>query len=136
MSEKNKALVRRTGEIWNQGDLSAAEEVYAADVVLHSSVAGERTGVEAVKQAIRAQRAAFPDLQVTIEHLIAEGDMVVNHVSLTGTHQGEFAGLAPSGKPWKATAISVVRVADGKVAEIWGVADQLDVLRGLGASPS
>jgi steroid delta-isomerase-like uncharacterized protein len=136
MSEKNKAVVRRTAKVWNEGDLSAADEVYAADVILHSSVAGERIGVEAVKRAIRVQRAAFPDLKIAIEHLVAEGDTVVNHVSMTGTHVGEFAGIPPSGKPWAATAISVLRVADGKIAEIWGVTDQLDVLRGVGTSPS
>jgi steroid delta-isomerase-like uncharacterized protein len=137
MSEENKALLRKSvTEAWLGGDMSVADEVYAADVILHSPVAGETTGIDAVKGVIRASRAAFPDLQMRIEHLVAEGDLVVNHVSMTGTHVGEYAGIPPSGKPWKAEAISIVRIADNKIVEIWGLTNQLEVLRGVGTTPS
>jgi steroid delta-isomerase-like uncharacterized protein len=137
MSERNKALLRRSvEEAWLKGNMEVADEVYAADVVLHSPLAGETTGIDAVKGVIRAARAAFPDFRIEIEHLIAEGDMVVNHTSTTGTHEGEYAGIPPSGKPFKAEGISIARVADGKVAEIWGLTNLIELLRGVGTTPS
>jgi steroid delta-isomerase-like uncharacterized protein len=137
MSERNKALLRRSvEEAWLKGDMAVADEVYAADVILHSPLTGETTGIDAVKGAIRAMRAAVPDVQMRIEHLIAEGDMVVNHTSMTGTHKGEYAGIPPSGKPFKAEGVSIVRVADGKIAEIWGLTNVMEVLRGVGTTPS
>ena len=137
MSESNKALLRRDlEEVWNQGNLDAIDELFAADVILHEAPPGALSGAEGVKQVVAGYRAAFPDLHFTIEDLIAEGDRVVNRWSLTGTHKGELMGIPPSGKQVTSTGISIVRIADGKIVEIWGASDQLGLMQQLGAVPS
>jgi len=134
MSEKNKSVLRRAAEeLWNQGDLSAAEELYDADVVLHGAMPGLSSGVEGVKQVVAAYRAAFPDLCLTIEELIAEGDKIADRWSWTGTHKGEFMGVAPTGKKVTAKGVSIVRIADGKIVEIQSASDRLDLMQQLGA---
>lgn len=79
---------------------------------------------------------AYPDLQLTVEDVIAEGDKVVGRNVVTGTHLGEHLGLAPTGKPVVYNEIFVFRVVDGRIAEIWGVADVFSQLRQLGAIPA
>jgi steroid delta-isomerase-like uncharacterized protein len=136
MSERNKDLLRRAlDQAWNEGDLSAVEEFYAADVVLHGSIPGAK-GVEGVRRVISAYRAAFPDLQITIEDLVAEGTKVVNRWLMTGTQKGEFMGVAPTGKRVTSTGISIVSVEDAKIVEIWGESDRLGLMQQLGAVPS
>jgi predicted ester cyclase len=76
--------------------------------------------------------SAFPDLQIEIEDLIAEGDKVVGRVTARGTHQGAFMGIAPTGKPVSFNAIDVVRIAGGKIVERWSQADNLALLQQLG----
>ena len=137
MSESNKGLLHRViDEVWNQGDLSVAEEVYAADVMLHGSAPGLPPGIEGVKQVIAAQRDAFPDVRITIEDLVSEGDKVAERWTMRGTHKGEFMGIPATGKQVTSTGLVIVRIADGKIAEIWGASDQLDRMRQLGAIPS
>jgi steroid delta-isomerase-like uncharacterized protein len=120
MSEDNKAWFRqKMGEIWNEGNLDAAGEVYAADVVIHNAAPGNPGGLEGVKFTVSSVRAAFPDLQFNVEDLIAEGDQIVQRWSWTGTQKGEFMGAPPTGKKTKVSGISIVRIADAKIAEIW-----------------
>ena len=120
MSEEIKARLRRGWDrTWNQGDLTAIDEVYAADVVIHNAAPGTPAGIEGVKLTIGAFRAAFPDLQFTLEDLIAEGDKAVNRWSMTGTQQGEFRGAPPTGEKMTMSGLSMMRIANGKIAEIW-----------------
>ena len=137
MSESNKTLLRRDAEeVWNQGNLDAVDELFATDVILHEAPPGVSPGAKGVKQLIAGYRAALPDFHLTIEDLIAEGDRVVNRWSMTGTHKGELMGIPPTGKKVTSTGISIVRIADGKIAEIWGASDQLGLMQQLGAIPS
>ncbi len=80
--------------------------------------------------------AAFPDLHVTPEDVIAEGDSVVARLTSRGTHQGEFQGIPPTGKQITLTGIEVFRIADGTIAERWGEFDFLGLLQQLGVIPS
>jgi steroid delta-isomerase-like uncharacterized protein len=75
---------------------------------------------------------AFPDLHITVEELIAEGDKVVEKDMVTGTHQGEYNGLPPTGKSVSYNEIFIMRFVNGRIAEIWGVVDVLSQLRQLG----
>ena len=137
MSESNKTLLRRDAEeVWNQGNLDAVDELFATDVILHAAPPGVPPGAKGVKQLIAGYRAALPDFHLTIEDLIAEGDRVVNRWSMTGTHNGELMGIPPTGKKVTSTGISIVRIADGKIAEVWGASDQLGLMQQLGAIPS
>ena len=106
-------------EIWSKGNLDAAGEIYAADVVIHNAAPDNPGGLEGVKYTVSGVRAAFPDLQFNVGDLIAEGDKVVQRWSWTGTQDGEYMGTPPTGKKTTVGGISIVRIANGKIAEIW-----------------
>lgn len=137
MSEENKAIVRRQEEeLFTQGNLDAADEIYARNYVGHDpSNAEDIRGLEAAKQAAADYREAFPDPQVTIEDLIAEGDRVAARVRFRGTHQGELEGLAPTGRRVESTGIIISRIEGDKIAEDWANFDDLGLMRQLGAIP-
>jgi steroid delta-isomerase-like uncharacterized protein len=136
--EQNKAIPRRvTDEAWNRGNLAVLDELIAPDFVRHTPLRPEGVrGIEGFKHHVVTTRAAFPDAQFTIGDEIAEGDKVVNHWTFRGTHQGEFGGIPPTGKTVTMTGIAIVRIADGKVAEIWDEVDALGLLRQLGVLPT
>jgi len=136
-AEENKALFRRyVEEGWAKGNVEVADEVFADRYVAHQpdGFAQER-GPEDVKQFLRQYREAFPDLQITIEDQIAEGEKVVTRWSSRGTHQGEFRGIGPTGNEVRLTGIGIFRFSDGKVVESWDNFDQLGMLRQLEAIP-
>ena len=128
-TEENKALARRLiEEAWNQGNLAVVDELLAYDHVPHHSMIGDRPpSRELYKQFIVRTRAAFPDMHATIEDQIAEGDKVVTHWSVQGTHQGVFQGHSPTGNQMRVTGIVIDRIVDGKVVE--GVKQEFPALR-------
>ena len=123
-AEENKALARREWEeIFTQGNLDAAEEIYAPNYLSHETATAVRPasedihGVEVDRQIAAARRQAFPDLHITIEDQIAEGDKVATRFRARGTHLGELAGRAPTGKEVEVTGINMCRIEGGKIAE-------------------
>ena len=131
MSEVNKELMRRFAEkVVNAHDLSAADQLVDVNVIEHGR--GLESGLAGFKQGMEMFFAAFPDLTMTIEDLIAEHDKVVARSTFRGTHQGTFMGLDPTGRKFKVTAIDVVRFADGKAIEHWGLTDRHSLLEQLG----
>ena len=136
MSEQNKAVIRRWIEALNAGDLDVADEIYARDFVMHDPGTPDRLpGPEGTKQTFAGFRASFPDFYVTIEDFVAEGDKVAWRLSATGTHEGEYLGIAPTGKQVSFTAICVTRLVDGKFVEGWQNVDNLGMLQQIGAIP-
>jgi len=137
MSEQNKALERRLiEEVWNRGDYAVVDELVASDYVGHSSSPEtEMHGTAGYRQFYVALRTAFPDLQVTIEDQIAEGDEVVSRWTARGTHKGAYAGIPPTGKHGMVTGVTVERIADGKVVECWTNSDELGLLQQIGVIP-
>ncbi len=134
-TQANKAIVRRLIEAaWNQGNLAVIDELIAPDYVLHIDAPGPG-GREGYKQDVAMHRSAFPDLQFTIDDLVAEGDKVVLRATLRGTHQGEYIGIPPTDKAITLTAISVRRIADGQIAEEWVELDMLGLLQQFGVIP-
>jgi len=132
-TEANKAVERRVfEEIWNQGALEVADEVFASDAVLHGLAAGDLAGPAAFKQVVAAYRAAIPDIHWTVDDQIAEGDTVVSRLTGTGTHQGELMGIPATGLKVAVTSIAIVRIADGKIQESWNSWDQMGLLQQLG----
>jgi predicted ester cyclase len=121
--EENKALVSRAqGVLWNHtGNLDAAAELFAPD------------HVEDAKQEAANVRRGFPDLESTIEDLIAERDKIVAHWRAQATHRGEYMGIPPTGNRVNFTGISIYRIEGGKIAESWGVSDLLGMMQQLGA---
>ncbi|MFF2204581.1 ester cyclase [Streptomyces sp. NPDC058145] len=109
------------------------DEVVEPGLIFHAPVPTGVTGVQALKEVWTVLLRAFPDLRVEIEDVIAEGDKVVYRNTVTGTHLGEYRGLAPTGRSVRYGEIFVFRLAGGRIAEIWGVVDVLSQLRQLGA---
>jgi steroid delta-isomerase-like uncharacterized protein len=135
--EENKTIVRRyVEEAWNKGNVDIIDELMAPNYARHIAGPGGALNREGNKQRIAGLRAAFPDIQVTVEDIVAEADKVTIRVSMNGTHQKQFQGIAPTGKQVSITAIDIIRLTDGKIVDHWGVADQLALLQQLGAIPS
>jgi len=136
MPGRNEAVVRRImEEVLNRGCIELLTELVAADHVGHDPL-GDHYGPEGLRIAVAEYRAAFPDLQVTVEDLVTEGDRVVHRFTLRGTHVGSFMGIPPTGRVVTAGGITIDRLADGKVAESWISLDALNLLRQLGAAPT
>ena len=121
----NKALVRRYwDEVVNPGNLDLIDELYAPNFVLHAPD-GDVYGPDGVRRQLAAYRAAFPDLAVTLEDLLAEGDKVVRRFTLRGTHRGPFLGVPVSGRRVELGGIAIDRVAGGLLVESWVQVDGL-----------
>ena len=134
-TEQNKAMVRRVFEEGiNANNPSVFDEVIGASYVNHDMPA-PAPGPEGLKQVIGAFTAAFPDMRVVIEDVVAEGDRVVSRGEMTGTHRGAFMGLPATGKQIRVGYIDVWRVADGKLVENWVKLDMLGMMQQLGAVP-
>ena len=137
MSEANKALVRRgIEETVNKGNFSVVDEILSTDYVYREPTVGEKRGRAGFRELVTMYRNAFPDVKLTIDEQIAEGDKVVTRWSATGTHRGELFGTAPTGKQVRVQGIIVSRIANGKVVEETEVYDALGMLRQLGAIPA
>jgi steroid delta-isomerase-like uncharacterized protein len=137
-TEENKAISRRADEeLFNRGNLDVADDLFAPKFVYHDPASGEDwRGPESVKQFAAMMRDAFPDLYYTVKDQIAEGDKVVTRYTAGGTHQGELMGIAPTGNRVTITGISIMRIEDGKIEEIWENYDTLGMMQQLGVIPS
>jgi steroid delta-isomerase-like uncharacterized protein len=132
-TEEHKMIVRRFfEEAWNQQNLHVVDEIFAPTVIFN----GQAVTREALKQALAGRRVAFPDIQVTVDDQVAEGEKVSTRRTWRATHKGPYRGVAPTGKAVKWTQISVVRFSQGKIVEDWAVADELGILQQLGALPA
>jgi predicted ester cyclase len=135
----NRRIGRRVLlEIWGEGRLEVADELYASNYVDHVTRGPEPgvvRGPEGLKQAVRLFRTAFPDLEYTIEQEMAEGDFVMARFSATGIHLGEFLGAAPTGRPVTYTGVDINRIVDGRIVESWVHYDALGLLEQVGLVP-
>jgi steroid delta-isomerase-like uncharacterized protein len=135
----NKATFRRFHDAVNSGDAEliakTIDEVVKPDVRIGTPLPIDAPGAQALKQVWATLLRAYPDLHVAVEDLIAEGDKVVCRNVVTGTHQGEYLGLPPTGRPVTYNEIFIFRFEGGRIAETWGVVDLLAQLRQLGAVP-
>ena len=135
--ENHKALIQDyIEEVWNQGNLSRADDLLAADYRRYPAPTAAALSRDAQKQRIAALRAAFPDVHLTIEDLLIEGDRVAFRVTVRGTHQGAFQGIAPTGKQVVIAALDLVRIENGQLVEHWGGPDLFSLLQQLGAAIS
>jgi steroid delta-isomerase-like uncharacterized protein len=118
------------------GDLDRADDLVAADVVVHVPVRPEPLrGLAALKDYIAGFRAALPDVGFVIEDEIAEGDRVVLRLTIDGTHRGELLGVAPTGRRVRVPEVLILRVAGGRIVEDWVQVDLLGLLAQLEAGP-
>ena len=135
--EENKAIVRRYREAYNTNDMDALGEVLAADFIPHNMLPGLPPNLEGAKMLQQGTMATWPDLHVTTEDLLADGDRVVERWTQTQTHTGApvFGVPANSGKAVRTTGISIYRIANGKIVEHWAEMDFFGVMVQLGVIP-
>ena len=136
--ERNKATARRwSEELWSRGNLAVADEIIAADYVRHDP--GDpfpARGPADVKRIVTMLRTMLPDFHITVEALIADGDMVVSRYTATATDTVGYMGMPPTGKSIRTQGIQMFRFADGKIVESWAARDDLGTLRQLGHLPA
>jgi steroid delta-isomerase-like uncharacterized protein len=137
MSELNKKVVRRLfEEVWNKGNLPLADELFTPNYAHHdTSTPDVGRGPESEKKRATLYRAAFPDIRLNIEDIIAEGETVMVRWSCLGTHKGDLSGIAPTGKRFNISGVSIARFANGKMAEGWVNWDALGLMQQLGVVP-
>lgn len=133
----NKPTFERLMEAVNAHDPELISRTFdqfvAQDAVIRTPLPIQATGAQLLKEVFARLHRAFPDLHVTIEDQIEEGEKVVSRNRVSGTQQGEYLGIAPTGKYITYEEIFIMRFADGRIAETWGVVDVLSQLRQLGA---
>ncbi len=127
--EENKAIVRKFIDAYNKRNLDLVDDFVASDYVDHTN----KVDREGLKQLFNMGFKAFPDWHETIEDIIAEGDKVWVRLAYTGTHKGEFMGLAPTGKKITSKAVDIYRIVNGKLAEYWNVTDNVGMFKQIGA---
>jgi predicted ester cyclase len=135
--EENRAVAQRLFDAINNASLDELPQVVAGEVVDHNAVIFmQPEGPGGVEEGIRMLLQAFPDLHLTTQELLAEGDKVVARFTMSGTNAGDYRGLpAPTQQYFESEAIAILRIADGRVAELWGTADRLGMLSQLGILP-
>ena len=135
----NKATFRRFEDAMNtcaaEFISKAIDELVEPDATIRTPLPGAATGAQALKQVWATLLRAFPDLHLTVEDLIGEGDKVVARIVVTGTHLGEYIGLEPTGKSVAYDEIFIFRFANGRVVETWGVVDLFSQIKQLGVIP-
>jgi len=135
--EDNKAIIRAYVEtVWNQQQLDRADEVVAPDFLDHAALPGQAPGLEGARRKWAMYLNAIPDLRVTIEELVAEGDKVAVRRTYEGIHRGELLGIPATGRQLRVGGISIFRLAEGKIAEHWEQLDRLALMQQLGVIPA
>ena len=135
-AEDNKATARRWyEEVFNAGNLDLIHELFAPNFVDHDPV-NPLPGLDGVRQVVGMYRGAFPDLHITVEDWVAEGDKVVTRFRAQGTHKGPLLGITPTEKQVTVTGIDMLGFEHGKISEHWGNRDDLGMLQQLGAVPA
>ena len=129
-----KAVVHRFFDAWNEADFEVIEEVIATDAEHHDPMdpPGLPAGPEGEKQLIRVYQSAFPDATLTIEDMLAEGDKVAARWTATGTHEGEFMGIEPTGNEVEITGFEINQIKDDQIIESWVLLDAFGLMQQLG----
>ena len=137
-AESRALMVRITAEIWDQGRVDLVDGLIAEDFVDHLDLPGlelpglEGTGRERYRSSVVAMRTGFPDFANPIDLVVAEDDLAVSHGRMTGTHTGDLMGLPPTGRTIDVPTIGILRFANGRAVERWGVADNMTMMQQLG----
>jgi steroid delta-isomerase-like uncharacterized protein len=134
----NKQIAQRfMDECWNKGNLNMLSDLVATNCRYHDPVFPNLTsGADNIRNHIETCRRGFPDLRFTIDNTIAEGDEVVNHWTVKGTHKGQFLSLAPTNKHATVSGTSIFRIKDSKIAETWSDWNLMSLMEQLGISAS
>lgn len=134
-SESNKKIARDFFEYFAKGDTKQIENLWGSDYKFHFPGKPEAIGKDESKQVIKEYATGFPDLIISIENQIAEGDMVATRFIARGTHKGTFQGNAATNKKVTVTAVGIHRIVNGKIVEEWAEFDALRMMQQIGAVP-
>ncbi len=133
---ENAAVVRQfIEEVINQGDIDGAGRFVREDVVEQVPFPGQGPGLSGLQDVLRGMRSAFPDMHWTVEEQLVEGDRVLTRFTWTGTHDGAFLGVPPTGRSVSVWGMVIDRLADGRIKETRILMDTLGLMMQLGASP-
>jgi len=131
--KENKAVVLHFYEFFNRGEFNACNELISPLFVSHRTTGD--VSAKDLKSGTENLIAAFPDMKLSIEQMVAEGDKVAFREIAEGTHKGEFMGIAPTGKKFKMINACILKIVDGKWAEAWTTMDELNLMQQLGVIP-
>ena len=135
MSDLKALMSRIIDEAFNRGDFDVFDELISDDFVEHEELPpGVPQGKAAPREMITMMRAAFPDLQVTVEDMLQDGSKVVTRSRFAGTHEGEFMGIPPTGNGFDIPVIDIVEFREGKAIAHWGVMDNAAMMEQLGVA--
>ena len=133
LTEVNKTKFHRAfEEMFNKGNLAVADELFALDYLNTDAPPGKNRGPESMRGIVAMLRTAFPDLHYAVEEMVAQGDIVMGRVTMSGTHQGPFQGMPATGRTFHQEQMHLVRFRDGKAIEHRAVRDDLGMMRQLG----
>lgn len=136
MNSNNKLTVRLLiEEVFNRGNLIVLEKIVHPEY-RYSSSTEKMQGIEDLKSFILGLRSAFPNLKITIEEQVGEGENICTRISVTGTHQGDFLDIPPTGKEINVQGIVLSRLENGLIRDEWELLDQLVLLQQLGLAPA
>ena len=135
MAEETRAIIARFYDGINAGDLEVIDELIADDFVEREDFPGISPDKEGTRQFFTIFRTAFPDLHMEAHEAVIDGDLACVRSTMSGTHEGDFMGMPPSGKRFEVTAFDLVRLRDGQVIEHWGLMDAMKMMQQLGAMP-
>jgi steroid delta-isomerase-like uncharacterized protein len=137
MSDENKALIERWfEEVWNKGRAEAIDEMFDAEGIAHGladETGAPLHGPEGFRPFFQKFRDSFPDISVSVEDTVAEGDKVAARCTVRATHAGDSLGVAATNKPIEFTGMTIVRLKDGKIVEAWNNFDFLNLFQQIGA---
>ena len=135
MEEANKAFINTyTDDFWNTHNIDAFDKYYSTDFKVHN--AGGDQNREVYKQLVQSYFTAFPDLHITTDFLVAEGDKVAKVWTANSTHQADFMGIPETGKKIKVKGIEIFRIENGKISELWVCMDNLGMMQQMGVLPT
>jgi predicted ester cyclase len=137
-TEGNKAVVRRFFDVVvSHGNLAVADELCSPTYRVHATLSGpDAIGVDQMKELVTSFRSSFPDARITIEDIVAEGDLVAARLKEDGTHAGAFQGIQPTGRRVAYGSMTFLRIVHGKIVDHWGLLDMPSLLQQIGGTPS
>jgi predicted ester cyclase len=136
ISENKDVVSRAISDVMSDGQLDLVDELYAQDFTQYGAVSGDLKGSNAFRTWMEQVHAGFSDFEATEEFSLCEGDLVASRMTFSGTHDGEFLGIAATGTTVEITGITINRVEGGRIVESWVETDRASLLEQVGAMDS